>query len=74
MLQHPCKTLDYKKNMALKFPRKWGGKPYLASGLHVLCLFSIRFVYVQNEAYSDFLFDSRVCQRTGFGWLKVHQT
>ena len=34
MLQSPCKTFDFKKNMVFKFPPGGGGgKPYPASGL-----------------------------------------
>ena len=35
MLQNPCKTLGFKKNMVYEIPRGGGGgKPYPASGLH----------------------------------------
>ena len=33
MLQNPCKTLGFKKNMVYKIPPGGGGKPYPASGL-----------------------------------------
>ena len=33
MLQNPCKTLGFKKNMVCKIPPGGGGKPYPASGL-----------------------------------------
>ena len=34
MLQNPCKTLSFKKNMVYKIPPGGGGgKPYPASGL-----------------------------------------
>ena len=33
MLQNPCKTLGFKKNMVYKIPPGSEGKPYLASGL-----------------------------------------
>ena len=33
MLQNPCKTLGFKKNMVYKIPPGGGGKPYTASGL-----------------------------------------
>ena len=36
MLQNPCKTLGFKKNMVYKIPPGGGGKPYPASGLHDL--------------------------------------
>ena len=35
MLQNPCKTLGFKKNMVYKIPPGGGGKPYPASGLRV---------------------------------------
>ena len=34
MLQNPCKTLGFKKNMVYKIPPGGGGKPYPASGLN----------------------------------------
>ena len=34
MLQNPCKTLGFKKNMVYKIPPRGGGKPYPASGLY----------------------------------------
>ena len=36
MLQNPCKTLGFKKNMVYKIPPGGGGggKPYPASGLY----------------------------------------
>ena len=37
MLQNPCKTLGFKKNMVYKIPPGGGGKPYPASGLNCLC-------------------------------------
>ena len=33
MLQNPCKTLGYMKNMVYEIPPGGGGKPYPASGL-----------------------------------------
>ena len=33
MLQNPCKTLGFKKNMVYKISPGGGGKPYPASGL-----------------------------------------
>ena len=37
MLQNPCKTLGFKKNMVYKIPPEGGGgKPYPASGLVAL--------------------------------------
>ena len=35
MLQNPCKTLGFKKNMVYKIPPGGGGKPYPASGLRL---------------------------------------
>ena len=37
MLQNPCKTLGFKKNMVYKIPPGGGGKPYPASGLKSNC-------------------------------------
>ena len=38
MLQNPCKTLGFKKNMVYEIPSGGVGKPYPASGLiHVDC-------------------------------------
>ena len=34
MLQNPCKTLGFRKNMVYKIPPGGGGKPYPASGLY----------------------------------------
>ena len=48
MLQNPCKTLGFKKNMVYKIPPGGGGgegKPYRASGLHT------------NYAFSDILYN-----------------
>ena len=36
MLQNPCKTLGFMKNMVYKIPPGGGGKPYPASGLKPL--------------------------------------
>ena len=35
MLQNPCKTLGFKKNMVYKIPPGGGGKPYPASDLFI---------------------------------------
>ena len=35
MLQNPCKTLGFKKNVVYKIPPGGGGKPYPASGLKI---------------------------------------
>ena len=51
MLQNPCKTLGFKKNMVYKIPPGGGGKPYPASGLYQIgvgsCLLSRTFVKLQ---------------------------
>ena len=39
MLQNPCKTLGFKKNMVYKIPPGGGGKPYPASGLISVSLY-----------------------------------
>ena len=36
MLQNPCKTLGFKKNMVYKIPPGGGGKPYPASDLNAM--------------------------------------
>ena len=41
MLQNPCKTLGFKKNMVYKIPPGGGGKPYPASGLYDIHLDSM---------------------------------
>ena len=47
MLQNPCKTLGFKKNMVYKIPPGGGGKPYPASGLVCLVLeFYLFTIYV----------------------------
>ena len=45
MLQNPCKTLGFKKNMVYKIPRGGGGKPYPASGL-IMNIFYLAFLYL----------------------------
>ena len=40
MLQNPCKTLGFKKNMVYKIPPGGGGKPYPASGLFVTAIYT----------------------------------
>ena len=52
MLQNPCKTLGFKKNMVYKIPPGGGGKPYPASGLlakisefTVICLIIIFTIF-----------------------------
>ena len=47
MLQNPCKTLGFKKNMVYKIPPGGGGKPYPASGLKIV-------VYLFGEIYSQY--------------------
>ena len=46
MLQNPCKTLGFKKNMVYEIPPGGGGKPYPASGL--LGLSDIVFIMLIN--------------------------
>ena len=41
MLQNPCKTLGFKKNMVYKIPPGGGGKPYPASGLITRQMYSM---------------------------------
>ena len=43
MLQNPCKTLGFKKNMVYKIPPGGGGKPYPASGLKYNICFSLQW-------------------------------
>ena len=47
MLQNPCKTLGFKKNMVYKIPPGGGGKPYPASGLNEV----ISITLITNTAY-----------------------
>ena len=61
MLQNPCKTLGFKKNMVYEIPPGGGGKPYPASGLLFtviqdeklyikILLFSLKIVvFIPNE-------------------------
>ena len=57
MLQNPCKTLGFKKNMVYKIPPGGGGKPYPASGLyHVNHLMpNIAKPYLVNIQCSSFV-------------------
>ena len=41
MLQNPCKTLGFIKNMVYKIPPGGGGKPYPASGLFLMFLCTV---------------------------------
>ena len=56
MLQNPCKTLGFKKNMVYKIPPRGGGggKPYPASGLFVV---SSNCKCVKVETVTHFLYD-----------------
>ena len=57
MLENPCKTLDFKKNMVYKIPTGVG-KPYLASGLIYLCTGILKFYHLHvNYHLSSFLWD-----------------
>ena len=38
MLQNPCKTLGFKKNIVYKIAPGGGGKPYPASGLQCILM------------------------------------
>ena len=51
MLQNSCKPLGFKKNMVYKIPLGGGGggKPYPASGLHVLTRNSRRRLILYSE-------------------------
>ena len=51
MLQNPCKTLGFKKNMVYKIPPGGGGKPYPASGLLVLELYIKFLFYLMRYQY-----------------------
>ena len=45
MLQNPCKTLGFKKNMVYKIlPGGGGGKPYPASGLQKTGFLTLRHI------------------------------
>ena len=44
MLQNPCKTLGFIKNMVYKIPPGGGGKPYPASGLYVHCRICTKYL------------------------------
>ena len=59
MLQNPCKTLGFKKNMVYKIP-PGGGKPYPASGQQTACLV-VNPITVGNFA---FLFNCTPVGRT----------
>ena len=50
MLQNPCKTLGFKKNMVYKIPPGGGGKPYPASSLFVY----LQIVYLQSTVLRVF--------------------
>ena len=67
MLQNPCKTLGFKKNMVYKIP-PWGGgggKPYPASGLRIFSfnysgyVFICLFINIESKHLCDIL-SSRV--------------
>ena len=54
MLQNPCKTLGFKKNMVYKIPPGGGGKPYPASGLlHNDCS-HIEVVHPRRRSRAEF--------------------
>ena len=58
MLQNPCKTLGFKKNMVYKIPPGGGGKPYPASGLYVLQFNTIEqnLTFKQNKINEVYVF------------------
>ena len=56
MLQNPCKTLGFKKNMVYKIPPGGGGKPYPASGLNSLDLRHLPIVARVAPIYYSCLF------------------
>ena len=53
MLQNPCKTLGFNKNMVYKIPLGGGGKPYPASGLNK-CKIQIIYRDVVRSQYTTF--------------------
>ena len=53
MLQNPCKTLGFKKNMVYKIPPGGGGKPYPASGLCRLKATDNKTVHVLYDNIGD---------------------
>ena len=57
MLQNPCKTLGFKKNMVYKIPPGGGGKPYPASGLKSWSELSSKIIsmYVSSEGSEETL-------------------
>ena len=52
MLQNPCKTLGFKKNMVYKYPLG-GGKPYPASGLYNNILLRASKVFAEPKSKRD---------------------
>ena len=55
MLQNPCKTLGFKKNMAYKIPPGGGGKPYPASGLYVEVMSRLQRLKLNSGCTFDIL-------------------
>ena len=53
MLQNPCKTLGFKKNMVYKIPPGRGGKPYPASGL--ILAFPVTFKDLMEPVFNQAL-------------------
>ena len=53
MLQNPCKTLGFKKNMLSEIPPGGGGggKPYPASGLAGCITLTVILVSYDNQCY-----------------------
>ena len=52
MLQNPCKTLGFMKNMVYKIPPGGGGKPYPASGLLAQLLISHNYAHLKSSVFS----------------------
>ena len=65
MLQNPCKTLGFKKNMVYKIPPGGGGKPYPASGLKNGAVFDDAFLL--QKISPDVAFWSDIMP-----WIKIN--
>ena len=61
MLQNPCKTLGFKKNMVYKIPPGGGGKPYPASGLYIIFshVLDTEFSYLVRIVFIYFIIGAR---------------
>ena len=58
MLQNPCKTSGFKKNMVYKIPPGGGGKPYPASGLCSIGIYNMTTIVAILISFKDHLFPS----------------